>query len=553
MGTGFKNNRARESDIEQGKRIMFRSWLKLRTAGVALVALGAVGVSAQAPACAATVTVGSEAALPPLDPQRTTGSVGLRIAGAIFDTLIREDLSKGGGGVPDLAPALAESWSVSDDGLTYTFKLRKGVSFHDGTAFGAQAVKTNFDRLLDKGSAVFDERASSTMAFLTRWIAEAKAVDGETFQLVLKQQFSGLPRLLSDRSMSIISPAAMEKYKGDELGFHPVGTGPFKLGSLEQGQALTLERNEGYWRGAPAVDTLVFRAITDPTALAIAMQTGVIDVIPSASAEQVTQLAAEPDLKVQYTDAANFYFIRFNVKAEYTKDVRFRQALNYAVNRDFIAALFGGQAVPRGGPVPTGNEITSLAAGTVKEYGYDPEKAKALLAEIGLKQPVTLKVLAPNNGPGFGLSPQLMTLVQQDLAAVGVDLQPQLLEFTTMISTERPGYTDDVHGSYNGWVTGAGSAYVFERLFASSQQAPKGVNRGWYQNAAVDADLDAARSERDETKRAKLYVDAAAKVAEDAPYLFLYQDRLPRVVRSSVKGIEPAASVYIDFSQISVD
>lgn len=539
--------------MELGRNNMFRLKNKAHAAGIALIALGAAMVSAQAPAFAATVTVGSEAALPPLDPQRTTGSVGLRIAGAIFDTLIREDLSKGGAGVPDIASGLAESWSVSEDGLTYTLKLRKGVTFHDGTPFDAQAVQVNFDRLLNKESPVFDERASSTMAFLTRWIASTKVVDGETFALVLKEPFSGLPRLLSDRSMSIISPAAMAKYKGDELGFNPVGTGPFKLGTLDQGQVLTLDRNDAYWRGVPKVDKLVFKAVTDPTALAIAMQTGVVDVIPSASAEQVTQLSAEADLKVQYTDAANFYFIRLNMNAEHTKDVRFRQALNYAVNRDFIAALFGGQAVPRGGPVPTGNEITALAAGTVKEYNYDPEKAKALLAEIGVKQPVTLKVLAPNNGPGFGLSPQLMALVQQDLAAVGVDLQPQLLEFTTMISTERPGYANDVHGSYNGWVTGAGSAYVFERLFASSQQPPKGVNRGWYKNDDVDAKLAAARSERDETKRAGLYVDAAAKVAEDAPYVFLYQDRLPRVIRSNIKGIEPASSVYIDFSQVSVD
>ncbi|WP_040665269.1 ABC transporter substrate-binding protein [Nitratireductor aquibiodomus] len=520
---------------------------------MALMAFGVIGAGVPHTAWAETVTVGSEAALPPLDPQRTTGSVGLRIAAAIFDTLVREDLSKGGSGVPDIAPALAESWNVSDDGLTYTFKLRKGVSFHDGAAFDAQAVQTNFDRLLDKASPVFDERASSTMAFVTRWIASTRVVDAQTFELVLKEPFSGLPRLLTDRSMSIISPDALAKYEGDELGFHPVGTGPFKLGTLDQGQVLTLERNDDYWRGAPKIDTLVFKAVTDPTALAIAMQTGVLDIIPSASAEQVAQLANEPDLKVQYTDAANFYFIRLNMNAEHTNDVRFRQALNYAVNRDFISALFGGQAVPRGGPVPAGNEITELASGKVKEYAYDPEKAKALLAETGFETPIELEILAPNNGPGFGLSPQLMVLVQQDLAAVGVDLKPRLLEFTTMISTERPGYADDVHGSYNGWVTGAGSAYVFERLFASAQQPPQGVNRGWYKNVEVDENLNAARSEQDGAKRSALYLAAAAKIAEDAPYVFLYQDRLPRIIRSNIKGIEPAASVYIDFSQVSVD
>ncbi|PUA20646.1 ABC transporter substrate-binding protein [Glaciimonas sp. PCH181] len=497
-----------------------------------------------------TVVIGAEGAIPALDPQRTNGTIGLRVIDAIFDPLVREDLSKATLNAPELQPSLASSWTVSADGLTYTFVLRQNVLFHDGTPFNAASVQSNFERILDKSSPFFDERASGNMTFLTRWIKHTKVIDAHTFVIVLKEPFTGLPRLLSDRRMSIVSPDALNKFKGDQLGYTPVGTGPFMLKKFAQGQQLILLRNEKYWGGVPGVARLIFKPITDPTALAIAMQTGQIDIIPSASSQQVAQLKMDQNIQVLYPEPANLYFIRLNTRSGITKDMHFRQALNYAINRAGIAAVMDGQASPIFGPVPLGNEISG--ASSTPRYGYNPAMAKQLLAQAGIKTPVTLKLLSPNSGPGFGLATQIMSLIQQDLKAVGINLQTQYLDFTTLVSLESPGYNDDVNGSFNGWTTGAESGYWFERMFSGPQRPPRGVNRGWYQNVDVDKLFEQARGEVNADKKNKLYRQATEQVAADAPWVFLYQDRLPRLVRKRILGVQPARSVYIDYAKLTV-
>jgi peptide/nickel transport system substrate-binding protein len=282
--------------------------------------------------------------------------------------------------------------------------------------------------------------------------------------------------------------------------------------------------------------------------MAIAMQTGQIDLIPSASAQQVAQLKAEPSVEIQYPQPANQYFIRLNTRAEYTKNPLVRQALNYAVNRAGLEALFDGQAEAATSSVPTGMELA--ASSVAFHYNYDPAKAKALLSQAGVKTPISIKLLAPNSGPGFGLASEVMALVQQDLKAVGIDLQVQFLEFSSMLATEGPGYKDDIQGSYNGWTTGADSAYWLERMFSGQQEPPSGVNRGWYRNEEVDRLFTAARAENDEGKRNELYRQAADKITSDAPWMFLYQDRLPRVISKKLTGIAPARAVFLDYTTI---
>jgi peptide/nickel transport system substrate-binding protein len=196
----------------------------------------------------ATVVIVAEATTPPLDPHRMTGTIGLRIVDAIFDPLVRQDLSKETTGAPEIKPALAESWKISPDGKTYTFTLRK-TTFHDGSAADAASVKKNFDRLMDKGSPVYDERAARSLVLITALIESTAAPDDRTFLIVLKQPFAGLLRLLTDQRMSIISAKALEQYKGDELALHPTGTGPYKLDKLESGGKVELVRNASFWGG----------------------------------------------------------------------------------------------------------------------------------------------------------------------------------------------------------------------------------------------------------------------------------------------------------------
>lgn len=502
-----------------------------------------------------TVVIGAEGEIPALDPHRLSGTVGLRLVDALFDPLIREDLGRKTDQAPALRPALAESWQVSADARTYTFTLRRGVVFADGAPFDAEAVKANFDRIMDKKAAVYDATASGNMKFLTRWVERVSVTDPFTLSLRLTQPYAGLPRLLTDRRMSIISPRTLRDRRPDDIGLHPVGTGPFAQQDADHGKRIKMKRNSTYWGGAPAAPSIIVESVTDPTTLAIAAQTGEVDAILSAGAQQVEQLTHDDIMSVQYPEPANQYFLRLNTRIAPTNDVTFRQALNHAVDRKAIATLTGGQVTPSTGPLPRGNEAYSdrpvgTAGSGSAPYGHNPERARQLIRESGVKTPVRLRLLAPDSGPGFSQATEIMSLVQQDLKAVGVQLDLQYMEFASLVAEEGKGYNGRTHGSFNGWTTGADAADFLERMFSGDLHPPNGVNRGWYGNTAVDALFDRARGERDNGRRMALYQEAAAGIAADAPWLFMYQDRLPRLLGHKVRGVTPAASVYIDYTTI---
>ncbi|MEU0989151.1 ABC transporter substrate-binding protein [Streptomyces sp. NPDC005953] len=502
-----------------------------------------------------TVVIGAEGEIPALDPHRLSGTVGLRLVDALFDPLIREDLGRTTEQAPALRPALAESWKTSPDALTYTFALRKGVTFADGTPFDATAVKVNFDRIMNEDADVYDATAGGNMKFLTRWIERVAVTDPHTLSLTLTRPYAGLPRLLTDRRMSIVSPKALRDHRPDDIGLHPVGTGPFSQRHADHGKRIKMERNTDYWGGAPKAPSIIVESVTDPTTLAIAAQTGEVDAILSAGAQQVEQLTHDDIMSVQYPEPANQYFLRLNTKIAPTNDTTFRQALNYAVDRKAIATLTGGQVTPSTGPLPRGNEAYSAAAASRTSsgnapYAHDPERARQLIRESGVKTPIRLRLLAPDSGPGFSQATEIMSLVQQDLKAVGVQLELQYMEFASLVAEEGKGYNGKTHGSFNGWTTGADAADFLERMFSGELHPPNGVNRGWYRNTDVDALFDRARAEPDNSRRMALYQEAAADIASDAPWLFLYQDRLPRLLSHKVSGVTSAASAYIDYTTI---
>ncbi|MFB9962537.1 ABC transporter substrate-binding protein [Sinosporangium siamense] len=528
-------------------RHSFTAAIILLAAGLALT--GCAGGTALG-RDAGTVVIGSEGEIPPLDPHRLNGTVGLRLIDALYDPLVREDLSKTSDRAPALVPGLAQSWTTSADARTHTFTLRPGVLFADGTAFDADAVKVNFARIMDKSSPVYDKTAAGNMSFLTRWIDTVSTPDASTVVLKLKEPYAAMPRLLTDRRMSIISPAALKQIGGDEIGLKPVGTGSFSVQSFEQGKRLDLRPNPKFWGGKPRAAKIIIEAVTDPTTLAIAAQTGEVDAILSAGAQQVKQFQHNDIMAVQYPDPANQYFIRLNTRIAPTSRPEFRQALNYAIDRAAIARLTGGQAAPSTHPIPKGNEAYDASTRQGAGYSHDPGKARRLLAESGVATPVRLRVLSPNSGPGFTQATEIMSLIQQDLKAIGVELDVQYMEFASLLAQEGPGYPDGVHGSFNGWTTGAASADFLERMFSGKLVPPGGVNRGWYRNGRVDALFDQARGERDDAERFSLYRRAGDLIAGDAPWVFLYQDRLPRLLNREVTGVVPATSVYIDYTTL---
>lgn len=514
----------------------------------ALALAGCSATVGEAPADEdAVLIVGSESEVPSLDPHTINGTVGLRVTDAIYETLLKEDLRTETKSAAEVVPGLASEWGVSEDGLSFILTIREGVTFQDGTKLDSKAVLANFDRLLVEESPLYSEAAAANMKFLTRYISGVTA-DESTVTIALNARFAELPRLLTDRRMAIISPTALEA-EGENIGKAPVGTGPFTIDEVAQGRQLDLTRYEDYWNGRPGLAGITFVTIQDPTTMATSLETGEIDAILIAGSEQVQQLSDNADIVVQYPDPANQYFIRFNTQAEPTDNVKVRQALNYAVDREAIAALLNGGVKPVYGAIPFGSEAWDDSIDA--QYKYDPNKAASLLKESGVTLPLELRIFSPSSGPGFTAAQEIMTLVQQDFAAVEVNLNVEYVEFTSMIALESPGYESDVNGSFNGWSTGADSSFWLERMFGPDQVPPSGVNRGWYQNDDLRSIFEKGRETVDPDERGAAYRAAGEIITEDAAWLFMFQNRLPRIFSANVHGIVETPSTFIDYSNVT--
>src|SRR5213593_3793915 len=270
----------------------------------------AVPTAAQQAVRGGTLTFATGADPDSLDPQNTQSNPGEQVNRMMHENLIRFNAKM------QLEPGLAESWSVSKDGLTWTFKLRKGVKFHEGTAFDAKAVKYFFDRVLG------DEKPFKAFLFIMAHSAGA-----------------------------IVSPAAHQKW-GKDLALHPVGTGPFKFVEWVKGDHVTMERNDAYWGGRPNLDRVLVKTVREDQARVLMLESGDADLIVNIPTEEIPRLKKDPRFTIESSPTARALFIVINVKKKPFDDVRVRQALNYAVNRDTIVKeLFQNNAQVIPGPV----------------------------------------------------------------------------------------------------------------------------------------------------------------------------------------------------------
>lgn len=515
---------------------------------VGLVVATGASVATSGPARGGTLVIGSEGQHDPLDPHRLTGTVTLRITAQIYETLVAEDLTRTGVEFAPLRPGLAESWSLSPDRVTYTFKIRRGIKFHDGTPLNAEAVKTNFDRGMDSQSPVYSARARSGLGFIINLIASTSVSDDSTFVIKLKEPFASLPVQLSDRRMGIMSPTALQRWGEDQIGVHPAGTGPFRFVERGAGNRIVIERNPDYWGPAPMVDRIIFRPYTDETTLVAALQAGEVDVIMNLGADQIPALQKATNVKIEFADLPNIFFWMLNTKQGPTTNRVVRQALNYAINRESIAKYFmHNTARPAGGPVPVGNPVYDPS---LEPYRFDRQRARMLLTQAGVPQPLRLKVLLPTSGAGLTIAPMVGALMQQDLRAVGVEVTFERLEWSAFLAKASLGLDEETSALYTGWTTGAQDPYWLERMFGSASAPPRGVNRSWYANPKVDDLLTKGRAEPDDRRRIALYREAAKIIADDAPWIFLYQDRWPRAISTKVQGFVSAPSPYVDLTKI---
>jgi len=433
-----------------------------------------------------------------LDPRIGVDAQSERIDNLIFDDL----LSRGDN--LDVAPGLAERWEIPDP-LTYIFHLHQGVKFHDGRPLTSRDVKWTFDSLLQG-------KVRSAKAAAYRYVDHLDTPDDFTIAFHMKEPDAALLWNLSDGAVGIVPYGS-----GDEVTSHPLGSGPFKFVSSETDKEVVLERNNDYWGPKAKLPRVRFAVVPDATTEALELRKGTGDLtINALTPDTVHTLEREPFLAVEHASGTEIQYLGFNLRDPILKDVRVRQAIAYALDRQpMIQYLWGGWAQPARSILPPQSWAFN---GSAPIYNHDPEKARRLLdaagypAVNGVRFHITMKTSTTE-------STRLMAAVmQQQLREVGIALDIRSFESATFLA-------DVIHGAFQlyglRWVGGNEDPDIFY-VFHSSRFPPNGANRGYYSNPKVDALIDQARREVNQNSRKSAYAELQRILAKELPYIDLW-------------------------------
>ncbi|HXC76726.1 MAG TPA: ABC transporter substrate-binding protein [Candidatus Acidoferrum sp.] len=527
-----------------------------KTSLIALVCITAAGLaacggspskstgSASGGGAGGTLIVGMTAAtIPGLDTTQTlaAGGEGTRFVGLqLYDGLTKWDLTQGTAD-PKVIPGLATSWTVSADKLSWTFHLRSGVQFTDGTPWNADAAIFNFDRYVNKSSPLFSTELSAEGGLNLAGVKAATKIDDMTVKIDTHGPWGYLDEDLATLPMA--SPTAV-KAEGMDFTNKPVGTGPFKFESETQGQQLILVRNQSYWAGPAKLDKLILRPIPDATARMAALRSGAVNWIEVPSPDEVPTLKKQ-GYQVLENSYPHIWPWIFDVTKKPWNDVRVREAANYAINRQSLADnVLQGTGEPANqylGPADFGFTKTDDA------YSYNPTKAKQLLADAGYPNGFTTTLSYPTSGSGNMVPTPMNEALQQDLAAVGIKVQLQPVEWSTMLASffagKIPGGADALNISL---------AFYSPTLMTALFETGSPSNVGGYSDPKLDPLLTALKSEFDVQQRAATYTQINKVLTQGAPWLVVVHDLNPRVLASNVHGFVQPKSWYADLTTVSV-
>ncbi|SIO47620.1 peptide/nickel transport system substrate-binding protein [Rhodovulum sp. ES.010] len=481
-------------------------------AAMTTLSLGAFDGPASAQTPPGVLIVGQIAEPKSLDPAAVTAVNDFRILVNLYEGLVRYEP-----GTLEVAPALATDWEISEDGTEYTFTLREGVSFHDGTPFNAEAVKFNFDRMLNEDHPYHDT-GPFPLAFFFSSIEETEAVDDLTVNFTLSEPYAPFLSNLAYPTGLMVSPAAVEK-DGADFGRNPVGTGPFTFAEWRSNEAVVIERNPDYWGDPAGTDAVVFRPITDANTRVAEMLAGGIDMMVEVPPTSLSQFQGQ-DFNVVEQAGPHLWFLILNAKEGPFADKRVRQAANYAINKQAIVNdVLEGTAEVAAGPTPPAFAWAHNEA--LEPYPYDPEKARALLEEAGIAEGAELTFYVTEGGSGM-LDPIPMgTAIQADLNAVGFDVRIETYEWNTFLGEVNPGLEGKADMAEMAWMTNDPDTLPYLALRTEAWPSEGGFNSGYYSNEEVDRLLEEARVATDQQERARLYKEMQEIVHEDAPWVFV--------------------------------
>ncbi|RRO11292.1 glutathione ABC transporter substrate-binding protein GsiB [Pectobacterium aquaticum] len=499
-----------------------------------LVAAGVTAAMAASPVWSAkdaVIAVGST--FTSLDPYDANDSLSQTVAKSFYQGLFGFDKYM------KLVNVLADSYDASPDGLTYTVKLHPGVKFHDGSAFNAAAVKVNLDRASNP-----DNRLKRYNLF--KMIDKTEAVDDLTVKITLKTPFSAFVNNLAHPAAVMISPAALKQY-GKEIGFHPVGTGPYRFVTWNQTDFVKVEKFRGYWKaGLPKLDSITWRPVVDNNTRAALLQTGEAQFAYPIPFEQAKVLEKNDKLSLVASPSILHRYISMNVTQKPFDNPKVREALNYAINKEaLIKVAFSGYATPAEGPLPSSIDYSVK----YHPWPYDPAKARELLKEAGYPDGFTTTLWSSHN---HSTAQKVLQFTQQQLAQVGVKVQVTAMDAGQRAAeVEGKGVKETgVRLFYTGWSASTGEAdWALSPLFATASWPPAQFNTAFYSNPQVDADLATALKTTDRTEKQKLYNDAQDKIWADAPWIFLATERLVSANSKKLTGFYVMPDTLFSFEE----
>ena len=517
----------------------------------AAVLASTLGVVATAPAGAAssgtggTLIIGMTAGnIPPLDTllSGSQGYEGYRFVGnQLYDGLTRFNLLQSKQ-VPGVIPDLATSWTSSSNATVWTFDLRSGVTFQDGTPFDADAVIFNFDRDYNPAFPYYSATVGALAQSLTSGIQSYVKINDSTVQITTKVPDAHLPSDLA--TFYFASPTAVQKEGNIGFGSKPVGTGPFEFVSETTGQQLILGANKHYWAGAPKLSTLILKPIPDATARIAALRSGEVNWIEYPTPDDISSLKSSGYQILENTYDHIWPWI-FDMTQKPWDSLKVRQAANYAINRQAMATdLLHGTAAPAYQLIPMANSAYSRTNFT---YGYNPKKAKQLLREAGYPNGVSVTVSYPTSGSGNMIPGPMNEELQHDLAAVGIRVTLQPMEWAAMLTQFETGKVPGGASATNISLTFQQES-TWEYLFMAGSP----INISHFDNPQVNALLTQAQSETDPVARAKLYTQAGNIITQNAPWLFVVNDKNPRALASKVHGFTEPKSWFVNLTTVWV-
>jgi glutathione transport system substrate-binding protein len=505
----------------------------------ALLAAATLAAFAAGPALAAKDVVFAVAStFTTTDPYDANDTLSQAMAKSFYEGLFGFDKDM------KLIPVLAESYDVSKDGLVYTVKLKKGIKFHDGTDFNAEAVKVNLDRVTNPDNKL--KRYS-----LYNNIGRTDVVDPYTARITLKTPFSAFVNQLAHPSGVMISPAALKQWGSKDIAFHPVGTGPFKFVEWKATDYLKVAKFDGYWKkGYPKVDTITWKPVVDNNSRAAMMQTGEAHFTFPVPYEVAEVLKTKPELDVVAAPSIVLRYLSMNTQQKPFDNPKVRQAIAYAINKEAVAKVaFSGYAAPAEGVAPQGVEY----AVKLGPWPYDVAKAKQLLAEAGYPNGFETELWSAYN---HTTAQKVTQVLQQQLQQIGIRTKITLLEAGQRVekveSWQDPA-TAPVRLYYVGWSSSTGEAdWALRPLLYGESWPPRLFNTAYYRNDKVDAAIKGAQLTTVSAEKAKLYKEAQEQIWADAPWAPLVTERLLSANSKKLTGVHVIPDASFNFTEIDL-